>query len=44
MILTLVKKLMMNILNLKLVILLEYKNIKKFSQKAMFQISLMELL
>ena len=44
MILTLVKKLMMNILNLKLVILLEYKNIKTFSQKAMFQISLMELL
>ena len=44
MILTLVKKLMMNILNLKLVILLEYKNIKTFSQKAMFQISLMEFL
>ena len=37
-ILTLVKKLMIKILNLKLVILLEYQNIKKFLQKAMFQI------
>ena len=37
-ILTLVKKLMIKILNLKLVILLEYQNIKTFLQKAMFQI------
>ena len=33
---TLVKKLMVRIINLKLVILLEYQNIKKFSQKAIF--------
>ena len=39
-ILTLVKKLMMKILNLKLVILLEYRNKKTFLQNAMFQISL----
>ena len=39
-ILTLVKKLMAKILNLKLVILLEYQNIKTVFQKAMFQISL----
>ena len=37
--LTLVKKLMMKILNLILVILLEYQNIKVFLQSAMFQIS-----
>ena len=34
--LTLVKKLMIQILNLKLVTLLEYQNIKIFLQKAMF--------
>ena len=39
-----VKKLMMKILNLKLVILLEYKNIKTFLQKAMFQIGLKKFL
>ena len=37
---TLVKELMMKILNLKLVILLKYQNIKTFLQKAMFQIGL----
>ena len=37
-ILTLVKKLMIKILNLKLVILLEYQNIKAFLQKPKFQI------
>ena len=35
---------MMKILNLKLVILLEYQNIKTFLQKAMFQIGLKKLL
>ena len=30
------KKLIINILNLKLVVLLEYQNIKRFLQKAMF--------
>ena len=39
-ILTLVKKLMIKLLNLKLVTLLEYQNIKTFLQKAMFQIGL----
>ena len=39
-ILPLTKKLMINILNLKLVILLEYQNKKTFLQKAMFQIGL----
>ena len=39
-ILTLVKKLMIEIINLNLVILLEYQNIKIFPQKAMFQIGL----
>ena len=39
-ILTLVKKLMMKIVNLKLVILLEYQNIKTFLQKAMVQVGL----
>ena len=34
------KKLMVKILNLKLVILLEYRNLKTFLQKAMFQIGL----
>ena len=43
-ILTLVKKLIMKILNLKLVILLEYQNIKTFLQKAMFQIGLKKFL
>ena len=43
-ILTLVKKLMIKILNLKLVILLEYQNIKTFFQKAMFQIDLKKFL
>ena len=38
--LTLVKKLMIQILNLKLVTLLEYQNIKIFLQKAMFEIGL----
>ena len=38
--LTLVKKLMIKILNLKLVILLEYQNIKSFLQKSIFQGSL----
>ena len=37
--LTLVKKLMMKILNLILMILLEYQNIKVFLQSAKFQIS-----
>ena len=41
-ILTLVKKIM--ILNLKLLILLEYENIKIFLQKAMFQIGLKKFL
>ena len=36
--LTLIKKLMTNILNLKLVILLEYQNIKIFVQKFILQI------
>ena len=35
---------MIKILNLKLVILLEYQNIKTFLQKALFQISLKQLL
>ena len=35
---TLVKELMIKIINLKLVILLEYQNIKTFLQKVMFQI------
>ena len=34
----------MRILNLKLVILLEYKNIKTFLQKSMFQIGLKKIL
>ena len=42
--LTLVKKLMMKILNLKLVRFLEYQNIKTFLQKAMFQIGLKKFL
>ena len=36
---TLVKKLMIEIINLKLGILLEYQSIKTSLQKAMFQIS-----
>ena len=43
-ILTLVNKLMLKILNLKLVILLEYQNMKRFLQKAMLQIGLKFLL
>ena len=43
-ILTRVKKLMIKILNLKLVILIEYKNIKTFLQKAIFQIGLKKFL
>ena len=43
-ILTLVKKLMIKILNLKLIILLQYQNIKTFLQKAMFQIGLKRFL
>ena len=35
-ILTLVKKLIFNILNFKFVMVLEYQNIKTFFQKAMF--------
>ena len=35
---------MIKILNLKLVILLEYQNIKTFLQKAMFQIGLKKFL
>ena len=42
--LTLVKKLMMKILNLKLVVLLEYQNKKAFLQKVMFQIGLKKFL
>ena len=42
--LTLVKKLMMKTLSLKLVIYLEYQNIKIFLQKAMFQIGLKKFL
>ena len=43
-ILTVVKKLIIKILNLKLVILLEYQNIKTFLQKAEFQIGLKKFL
>ena len=43
-ILNLVTKLIMKIENLKLVILLEYQNIKKFLQKTMFQIGLKNFL
>ena len=43
-ILTLVKKLMAKILNLKLVILLEYQNIKTFLQMTMFEIGLKKFL
>ena len=42
--LTLVNKLMMKILNLKLAILLEYQNIKTFSRKAVFQVGLKKFL
>ena len=42
--LTLVKKLMMKILNLILVILLEYQNIKTRLQKVMFQIGVKKFL
>ena len=43
-ILTLFKKLVIMILNLKLVMLLEYQNIKTFLQKAVFQIDLKKFL
>ena len=43
-ILTLVKKLMIKILNLKLVVLLEYQNIKVFLQKFTFQSCLKKFL
>ena len=43
-ILTLVKELMTKIVNLKLMIFLEYQNIKTFLQKAMFQIGLKKFL
>ena len=39
-----IKKFMMKILILKLVILLEYQNIKTFLQKAMFEIGLKKIL
>ena len=39
-----IKKLMIKILNLKLVILSEYKNIKTFLQKPVFQIGLKRFL
>ena len=42
--LTLVKKLIIKILNVKLVIMLEYQNIKTFFQKAMAQIGLKKFL
>ena len=42
-ILNLVKKLTKKILNLKLVILLEYQNITTFLQKTMFQIDLRKI-
>ena len=41
--LTLVKKLIINVLNSKLVIILGYQNIKGFLQKAMFQIDLKKI-
>ena len=43
-ILTLVNKLMIKVLNIKLVILLEYQNIKKFLKKVTPQISLKKFL
>ena len=43
-VITIVKKLMIKILNLKLVILLEYQNIKTFLQKVTFQIGLKNFL
>ena len=43
-ILTLVKKLILKILNLKLVILLEYQNIKTFLQKFTLKIGLKKIL
>ena len=43
-ILTLIKKLIIKILNVKLVVLLEYQNMKTFLQKAMFQIDLKKFL
>ena len=42
--LILVKKLIIKILNLKLVILREYQNIKSFLQETMFQIGLKRFL
>ena len=43
-ILTLIKKIIMKVLNLELVIMLEYQKIKLFCQKAMFQIGLKKFL
>ena len=43
-ILTLIKKLIIKILNVKSVVLLEYQNMKTFLQKAMFQIDLKKFL
>ena len=43
-VITIVKKLMIKILNLKLMILLEYQNIKTFLQKTMLQIGLKKFL
>ena len=43
-ILTLIKKLMINVLNLKLEILLEYQNIKIFLQNVTLQIGLKKIL
>ena len=41
---TLIKKIIKKVLNLKLVIMLEYQNIKIFLEKAMFQIGLTKFL
>ena len=43
-ILALVKKLIIKVLNLKLMIFLEYQDIKTFLRKAMFQIGLKKFL
>ena len=43
-ILTLVNKLILKVLNLKLVLLLEYQNVEKFLQKTMFQVGLKKFL
>ena len=41
---TLVKKIIRKVLNLKLVIMLDYQNLKTFLQKLMFQIGLKKFL